>query len=330
MVLLSALLVLASQVELQPDHCFELWPDWDGGRFPAPMMTVSEDGKLMAAAFREGYEVHRLTDKGWELALSTSGDVNVSVTPALSPDGKWVASARPKGVMIWSLDMKKQVLVDYPKDLEIPMSYGSLMAYSPDGSTLAVVTGTLYHWWIRFVDPKTGTMRATEVNDVDGGFRSLRWSDDGELLLAWGGNMRLIDKEGKLVHGLSGFPESYGPYFMSPFTKDKWVLWQAREKGTVQVAQSSSDIAVKSWSLKGAGEGDDLNWGVADPAGDWVAYPRKERFRISFEGLGEIVVKVPGCQEGSVIHGNRKWLWMPVGKGMALYSVNRLRKLVQR
>jgi len=108
----------------------------------------------------------------------------------LSPDGKLLAGGRDTGdrtLIVWRLTDKGLEKVPFPK------TEARNVAFSPDGKTLAVVTGSVIRLWD--LTSPVPTVRASLTEHQSGGWggiRALAFSADGRLLASAGGGQVIV------------------------------------------------------------------------------------------------------------------------------------------
>jgi WD40 repeat protein/transcriptional regulator with XRE-family HTH domain len=146
-------------------------------------VAFSPDGKLLAAAYGDGYV--RLWNPvtgqavGTPLPADTGPDGGV-FSVAFSPDGKLLAAAEADGyVRLWNPVTGQAVGAPLPADTG-PVGGVNEVAFSPDGKLLAAVDGGGYVWlW----NPATRqAVGAPFLAVANGGVNGMTFSPDGKLL----------------------------------------------------------------------------------------------------------------------------------------------------
>ena len=148
--------------------------------------------------------------------------------PAFSPDGKWLATIERSGkAQVWNVEVPHEPAIISTQNAEA-------MVFSPDSSTLAIVSQEGIHLW------KFRMEAADEPTLIPGhlhGFKKvLAFSPDGTILVrssmeGWSNPIKLWDVEtGKDLGILSGHTE---PVETLVFSHDGKILASGSEDGTV-------------------------------------------------------------------------------------------------
>jgi RNA polymerase sigma factor (sigma-70 family) len=174
--------LLGTSVPLQPLHGFAL------ARTTPADLAFSPDGKRLAVgAFGCGV---RLFDPatGKELGAGTAGHRTAVRALGLSSDGKTLVTyARGDAVRFWDLASGKEV-----RKVAIPGGAASA-ALSPDGATLASVTGSgATGFKLMLYDTATGRPRGQQLRGSEGLAPALAFSPDGRYLAARGDRRRAV------------------------------------------------------------------------------------------------------------------------------------------
>jgi WD40 repeat protein len=102
--------------------------------------AMTHEGRFLAAIGESGttavFDLTQPDDKAVFEAPDSAGDF-----VAISPDGRWVASARHRGVRIWDVARGSQV-----KEC-LPDTSQAQVAFSPAGQWLVTGTGKKYRFW---------------------------------------------------------------------------------------------------------------------------------------------------------------------------------------
>ena len=103
----------------------------------SPWLTVSPDGRTLAAVREEADDVVQLFDATTgKPRIADVGLTRGAMDLAFSPDGKWLASADRRHAKLWDLSTGKLV-----RSWTDPGKWFGPLAFSPDSRTLALSTG---------------------------------------------------------------------------------------------------------------------------------------------------------------------------------------------
>ena len=181
------------------------------------ILAVSSHEEIQAWHINTGVELFRFNAR-W----------SPRTDPAFSPDGKWLATIDRSGkAQVWNVEAPHEPAI-------ISTQNADTMAFSPDNSTLAIVSkGIIYLWNFRIE-------AADEPTLIPGGLRGFKnvliFSPDGTILVGsgmegWSNPIKLWDVEtGRDLGILSGHTE---PVETLVFSHDGKTLASGSEDGTV-------------------------------------------------------------------------------------------------
>jgi WD40 repeat protein len=149
-------------------------------------VSASSDGQLVAVARIDGsVSVH---SPGKEFALFTTppaDDRRLSpfCAPQFSAQGDWLAYASGGGrvEIVAARTGKPRTTIKLP---DARVEGIDALAFSPDGKTLAISSGVLYHKDLRVFDAATGKLLGQPLSNVDGVAWQLAFSPDGQRMIA--------------------------------------------------------------------------------------------------------------------------------------------------
>jgi len=162
----------------------------------APGVTdISQDSKLIAvSSFTDNSKIvfHVFSMPGHELVFTESNQRGDVTSIALSPDGRHLALGTVTGqVQIWDLKAKKAVAswkAHRPGE-----DLGSVVAFSPDGKTLATGRAGKIELWDLYSEP--GWVQLFNGQDLDGWKEIVkgptRWKVEGNVL-KWAPGLSLL------------------------------------------------------------------------------------------------------------------------------------------
>lgn len=148
-------------------------------------LSLSPDGKTLATA---GYQGVKLWDSASKLLLlpRLEGALNRNRATSVAFDrtGAWLAAERvnregdkyPSEVRLWNIPKNKLELRIAGGE---PISYSTLMTFSPDGALIAFTNGRAF----QVCERQTGKQRCQVKLTTPGVFRSLSFAPDGKTLV---------------------------------------------------------------------------------------------------------------------------------------------------
>jgi WD40 repeat protein/DNA-binding SARP family transcriptional activator len=246
---------------------FEALPPFESHKTPAAALEYMPDGRLLAVAGgrglvglwnarsgrRAGPLLHAPPLRGFCARKPTFSSCFEAVVQAVAVGtGGLVAAASVRGVVrIWDLESRE--LIHAP--LHVPRLVIGL-AFSPDGSQLAIPTGLLEgDPAVEIRDPRSGERLARLVADNE--VRTVAFSPDGRLLAAG-----QVDGSTTLWT-TDGWTEAGQPLALRP----ERVLGVAFSPDGRTLATSHGDGAVVLWDLESR---QPIGSPLPGPAGDWV------------------------------------------------------------
>lgn len=129
-------------------------------RYATDNVAVSADGSLLAMGRGDGLHPVQLWDVERGQPLATLGQELYEDEVALTPDGKLVAAALENEVRVWDVARKKELYNLSPRSPTCKQCWPSVLAASPDSTTLAVLmTGAKSE--VGLFDLKTGRRTQT-------------------------------------------------------------------------------------------------------------------------------------------------------------------------
>jgi len=211
-------------------------------------VAYSPDGRWLATAGDQGpVKLRDLRNGGESVELQGNGlgvgGLGVNGLD-FSPDGRWLACGTeyfvsPNGLIVWDLATRQPKFTIEPDPMgkkRLPVA-GGLVAFHPDGRTLACGTGGGES--VGVYDVESGQLRHTWEGGLWGPMRGLAYSHDGRLLAS--GHLRhliaLRDSSSGAVVRTLDCGEAKMPNFSTvcglSFSPDNHLLAAVNEGGTV-------------------------------------------------------------------------------------------------
>jgi RNA polymerase sigma factor (sigma-70 family) len=160
-------------------------------------LAVSPDGKTVATGGVD--RAIRLWDvAGGRKLLGAEGHLGTVGAVAFSPDGKTLATGAGAGlggdhpILLWETATGKELgRLQHPQGRQ-----PSVLAFSPDGTTLAALTNGVIEFW----NPAARKLRDNRITDFAsvGGFA---YVDDGETIATVAGNVEAMNRLGHRIPG---------------------------------------------------------------------------------------------------------------------------------
>jgi WD40 repeat protein/transcriptional regulator with XRE-family HTH domain len=219
----------------------------DPANFGVLQVAFSPDGKLLAAAYGDGYV--RLWNPvtgqpaGAPLPADTGPGGGVFAV-AFSPDGKLLATADADGtVRLWNPVTGQPVGAPLPAD---PAGSVIAMAFSPDGTLLATADNDGYlRLWDRATHRPAGA-RLLASTSPEGSVNGVAFSPDGTLLATadTAGYVRLWDPATQHAVGAPFLAATNNGVIGVAFSPDGTLLATADDDGTVRLFNPANRQAV--------------------------------------------------------------------------------------
>lgn len=318
----EAFRAMASLTVTRPTFEFGGWAGWDTA---SPTGAISEDGRWSAYSWMGGVELrdHAGQGPGWSRNVSVRGnsgrplDVSregkwraQSVPLALTPDGRLYARGTAFGFAIENVKTGEAVRARRDAEVENPARG---LAFSPDGKTLAIVSGSRGKFRLSLLDMVTGRERPT-ATPVAAKPWTPRFTRDSRYIVTASPVPMLIDLAGKVRLRLREASTAY--YLRTGGTlKNEGLIglwgrrWQASWIGPNPPFRESAQY----------GDLQQVNAarGFADASGEWFAAPLKSLLPVGdgyktavriFRPKGPLDVAMSSEAEGFAISPGGRWL----------------------
>ena len=284
---------------------------------PYPCAAVSSDGRIVVYRGLDRIEVRQGPKK---VRTGKSARSRYGACLCLSDDARLLAYDGPEGLVVEETLSGKR-LAEAQLRGHGPVGTAphpaEALAFSPNGRTLAVAYGFLYHHWVAFIDLPSGAARATVLDDFDGGTFCLAWSPDSKLLAGGNSVAFVLRRDGSAVlrppqpgDDATASKEDgvrsvvgYGPYFRKeqPFAGDG--------NGVFPLASNTERSSVSSATFRGP---------LVAPDGAWAARPtgdgHVEIFRPAeraFDAVARSQTRLPTGGGRAIVGGGGRWLLLP-------------------
>lgn len=255
--------------------------------------------------------VDRTAKKTTKVAISANGAFRAA--PEWSPDGTRVAFVDGTRLRVVDPDTGEDAL---PVALKLGDSIPTL-AWSPDGKTLAVGHGYLYHNAVSFIDAKSGKVRPTSLVDDGSPIRSLAWSERSDLLVCDARSPRLLDREGRAIF-TAGSAVQVRFSALSPGSNEKtWQIMAVIGGAWAPLVTSGPEVNMPMPSFWAPRENQVAK---VSTAGTWVAYQLDDR-RVAVQRFGENPVEHTGTQVVDEIVSSGQGNWVLVRRSTAFTAI---------
>lgn len=278
------------------------------------MATVDTTGRIATTVYLDQLTVYRNGQP-----IGAVDGIDSSIAAALRNDGKEVAFVKKDQIWVAPIAEKLGPAKEVTQ-FDFTWSLGSKLAYSPDGETVAALSGYLYHWSLHLVSLDSGFILPTAIADRDGGYQRFVWDPVTKLLIGMNGDLEILTPAGKqrIPGGIK--KNGYGPVVLHPHQESWWSLYQSTKLGFQSVARSG-EIAVVPWFDPFSRPAtDELQRTFADLGGRWVlraGRPDELVIEWSLPESRRVTGPTPYRLEQSVGHWNRSYASVycePAGK----------------
>ncbi|GEM_PF-6387192 len=286
---------------------------------PYPCAALSSDGRIVVYRGLDRIEVRQSSRR---VRTGRSARSRYGACLCLSEDARLLAYDGPEGLVVEETLSGKR-LAEAQLRGHGPVGTAphpaEALAFSPNGRTLAVAYGTLYHHWLAMIDLPSGAVRTTALDDFDGGTFCLAWSPDSRLLAGGNPVAFVLRRDGSTVlrPSLNGDPHGapkedgvrtivgYGPFFRKgqPFAGDG--------HGVFPLASNTDRSSVALGTFRGPLVAPDGSWAVRPTDDGHVELFRPAERAFDVAARPQTRFSTGGGR--AIVGGGGSWLLLPHG-----------------